>query len=115
MPTVSLPHKQIPYIDARRIVITDGWKPRPFKKGADQMVYWCGNPLNESYFNEACKKFPEVVSISADGFCKMRFYKNHVQLNIFVFTEQGCNAEKLSDKQSGAKMVGWEVVHFTDY
>jgi hypothetical protein len=44
----------------------------------------------------------------------MRFYKNNMQLNIFVYGN--CDIEGLSNKNYGeANIVGWEVVHFTDY
>jgi hypothetical protein len=113
MPSAPLPHKKIPYIDARRIVIAHGWKPRFTENKPDYIVFKCGNTENGPNFNETCKKFPEVTAISGDGFCKMRFYKNHIQLNIFVYGD--CSIEGLSDRQSETDIVGWEVVHFTVY
>jgi hypothetical protein len=113
MPSVPLPHKQIPYIDARRIVMAHGWKPRPTEDKPHLAIYKCGNPENgDDYFNKYCKNFPEVATISGDGFCKMRFYKNNVQLNVFIYE---CLPDYfLNKKWGGNEVVGWEVVRFTD-
>jgi hypothetical protein len=114
MPSAPLLHKKIPYLDARRIVMAHGWKPRPTEEKSGSPVYKCGNPENgDDYFNKMCKKFPEVAAISGDGFCKMRFYKNHVQLNIFLYE---CDLDDFTSKfQWVNQVVGWEVVRFTDY
>jgi hypothetical protein len=113
-PAPPLPHKQIPYFYARQIVIAHGWEPRPLNDVPDKEIYKCGNLNNTEFQNKVCQKFPEVAAISGDGFCKMRFYKNKIQLNIFVYGE--CSIKNLSRKDHGyADIVGWEVVRFTDY
>jgi hypothetical protein len=114
MPSAPLPHKKIPYLDARRIVMAHGWKPRPTEDKPDYDRYKCGNPEGQYSFNKDCKKFPELATASGLGadFCKMRFYKDHVQLNIFIYE---CELEHFSNKKwEGNQVVGWEVVHFTD-
>jgi hypothetical protein len=116
MPRAPLPYKYISYYHARQIIVKHGWKPRPIEDVPGNTTYKCGNPKNDRSlgFNEVCKKFPEISAISESGFCKMRFYKNMVQLNVFVYGY--CDSQSLSDKNYDADtVVGWEVVHFTDY
>ncbi len=92
-PPKTVPIKQgMAYAKARKLILKAGWEPIHAVNGEA-----CG------YGEKICKKFPEIESCLADGYCKM-FFKNEWDMMLVLITLGDMDA-----KGENAQIESWSL------
>lgn len=104
--------KGMAYSDFRRIVLDQGWRPKPDAECLANVVggdynTWC--PANPGdVMCRVCEEAPELSSCSGDGHCLMQFSHEGVDKTLAVGTYGEINDWNAPADKSRLSVTGWE-------
>ena len=92
--------KEKPYAEFREMALTSGWVP----------VLDPACKSNVGGAAEICDRLPELVSCSADGYCKMQWQHRQSSVKLEVFTYGDYGKWNVPGQQDALRMTSWSFI-----